>query len=205
MAGHRELLGRPHRMKRWENLDGVAIELHILAALDLNDLALRHAVSPHDIGVGLRADDHGSRLLGNIRGVDDVVPVTMTDQNVVDFLDVLIDHRLIHLDRSPRVELPSEKSRRYTFEIGIDKNRPIAEADFPGVGAEPLKIYACCTGTPTLARRFGAVCETGQQPRSGTRRPSHKASAQDIAPGNVVRMQMMEPISFNEAHYVSPL
>ena len=37
-----------------------------------------------------------------------MVPVAVADQYVIDLLDVLIDQRLVDLDRSLRVELASE-------------------------------------------------------------------------------------------------
>src|SRR6516164_9481351 len=83
MTGHREFLGWPQGMKPGEHLNGIAVELHILAALDLNDLTFRNAVGAHDIGVGLRAYDHGTCFLGDIRNIGDVIPMAVTNQNVI--------------------------------------------------------------------------------------------------------------------------
>src|SRR5712691_1013706 len=68
MARHRVLLRRAERMQPREDLDGIAIELHVLAALDLNDLPLGYPGGAHHVGVGLRSD-HLSTVFLAMRGM----------------------------------------------------------------------------------------------------------------------------------------
>src|SRR5215472_9971077 len=177
MTGHCEFLGWLQGMKSGEHLDRIAVELHVLAALDLNDLTFRNAVCAHDIGVSLRAYDHGACFLGNIGNIGDVIPMAVTNQNVIHFFDLLVDHRFIHLNPSRRIELSSKETSRDSLKVRIDEDCPIAETDFPPVGAKPLEIHAGCAGTTILVRRLSAIGYTGEEERSRTRCPSHETCA----------------------------
>ena len=104
MARHRVLLVAAHRVHAGEHLDRVAVELHVLAALDLNDLALRHAGGAHAVGVGLGADHHRVRLHRDVRHIRHVVPVSVTDENLVRLLHMLVDEGRVRGQQRARLQ-----------------------------------------------------------------------------------------------------
>ena len=180
MAGHCVLLDRPHRVETREHLDGVPVELHVLAAFHLHDLLLGDAGRAQHVSVGLRADHHRAGLLRDDGDVGEMVPVAMADEDVVCLADVLIDQALVGRDRRVRVELAAEESAVETAEPGIDEDGLPAEGDLPAVRAEPLEPHPASARSTALGRGLGSLREPGEHQTCSGGGRSRQSSADDL-------------------------
>jgi hypothetical protein len=90
----------------------------------------------------------------------------MTDEDLVDLLDVRIDHRLLDLDWGTRIEFPGEEAGIETAEPWIEKNGLVSERDLPTVGAEPGHLDAGRPRATATRWHLGALGDSREQQRS---------------------------------------
>src|SRR5262249_33783236 len=140
MPGDGVLLRWSHRVQAREHFDRVPLKLHELPALDLNDLAFCDAGRTQHVGMRFGADDLRAGLLRDVWNVPHVIPVAMTDENLVGLTNALIDDGLLDFESGTRVEFPREEPGVETTEPWIEENGLVSERDLPPVGPEPRPL-----------------------------------------------------------------
>jgi hypothetical protein len=127
------MLGMTLREKR--------LELIVFSSSHGNQLLFRHSVGTQHIFGALGADHGGAGFEGDVRNVQDVVVMSVSDENKICPLNVRIDGRHVrHGDVTPAVGPPRIPGhavplwRRWTVDsrqIWIDQDRGGSVGDFP--------------------------------------------------------------------------
>src|SRR5262249_49093554 len=156
------------------------------------------------IGVRLGADDHRVRLLRDVRDVREVIPVAMTDEDLIRLLHVRIDQRRVGRQNGVGVELVLQKPGREAIEPRIEQDGLASEADLPTIRAEPREVYSRAAGAPPGRRGLRALGDARQQQRataSDERCAGGEACPEQTAARNVMHS---ERCVVDEAHGAPP-
>src|SRR5580700_3062977 len=112
------------------DLEGKGTELVVLSTTYGNQMFFRYAVGPHHIFCALRADHRGTSFEGDMRNIQDVVIVGMSDENEICSLNVGVDYRYVR---------------------GRNVTPPISPASVVSHGMAP------CGAGPLIRDRYGSI------------------------------------------------
>jgi hypothetical protein len=157
-------------MNAGNDFEGKRAELVVLSATYGNQLSFRHAVGPHDIFGTLGTDHRGARFEGDVGNVQDVVVMSVSDEDKICSLNVRIDCRHVRRrDVAPPIR-PAGISRHGVAsrwwrsvdsrQIWIDQNRRGSIADSPNLPRSLLE---------QSSRVNHLLSDTGPREKAGNR------------------------------------